>query len=126
MAEPKNYPGLGRVFPAYRSTPIGRKLIEILAKYREVRMITEDQSAIIMEEFDKCIHSRLKDLPRTENFTCEQSKTVDFRYIFNYYQVIFTPAIIHFRDQAVTCPGLEVMAVKGKPKQTEDSSKSRR
>jgi hypothetical protein len=123
MADPRRYPGLPvPVHRVYRASPIGVALTSVLAELKELRMVTDDHIDLLKEQFD---HSMTKFLhTETEGtFTIQHGLTVSFRWVQDYFDCTLQPAVIQFVDGSYTSPSLQIIAVKGQEKKSEDRGK---
>ena len=110
------------IYSMYQGTPIGEALVSVLNDFKDVRMISDKQIELLLNEFDKQMTASLCNLP-DDNFAISQGNPVDHRFVSDYHSIIITPATIQFSDGAVTTPSIEVLAMRGEQKEPEDQQK---
>ena len=113
------------IYEMYRGTPIGEALTSVLNDFKDVRMINDKQIELLLSEFDKQMTASLCNLPE-ENFSISQGNPVDHRFVSDYHHIVVTPATIQFSDGAVTTPSIEIISIRGDPKEPEDQPKGRK
>jgi c-di-AMP phosphodiesterase-like protein len=97
-------------------------LTSVLAELKELRMVRDDHIDLLKEQFD---HSMTKFLhTETEGtVTIQHGSTVSFRWVQDYCDCALQPAVIQFANGSYTSPSLQIIAVKGQEKKSEDKGK---
>jgi hypothetical protein len=85
-------------------------------------MVTENQVNLLKEQFDHSM-TRFLHADTEGTFTIQQGSTVSFRWVQDYFDCTLQPAVIEFVDGSYTSPSLQIIAVKGQDKKSEDKGK---
>ena len=113
------------IYSIYQGTPIGEALVNVLNDFKDVNMIKDKQMELLLNEFDKQMTASLCNLP-DENFSLQQGTPVDRRFVSDYHSIVIHLATIQFEDGAVTTPSIEILAMRGDPKDPEEQPKKGR
>ena len=113
--DPIKIKGYSPIYPAYRGTPIGEALDSVLEEFQENRIIGDDIKIKFFEEFDKAITKHMDNLPPT---SCRiEGTTVDFKFIYNYYDIFLKPGFITLDDgRTINSESIEIMALNDEEK----------
>lgn len=113
------------IYTMYRATPIGEALQNVLNDFKDARMINDKQKELLLAEFDKQMTASMCNLPE-EEFRITQGQPIDNRFVSDYYEIVFKPAVIQFSDGAVSVKDVDIVAVRGIQKELEEQPKKGR
>ena len=115
------------VYPCYRPTPIGEALMDIIGEVKELNMMRPELEEILMRSFDHAITKVLANLEESDSSGVTVSgSTSSQKFIKNFYEMAFTPAVIEFPEATHTSSSLGVTAVEGKKVQQEEKKKRKK
>lgn len=100
--------GMSPIYPQYRSSDLGRSLLEVLQSAKDGGHVPDDIHELILKNFDEIMTEKLDSLGYSD--VSITGNTINFKFIYNFFQIDYSPGVIQLPEGTISADCLEVIA----------------